>query len=106
MSIYVFVTRRNDPVDAEGPAISFNEWRQVVASDVDLKIEKPSDLQPGDRMDYAAWHTYPGGYTCWFAYADGNIEVKGIDDAILGKLRMMATRLQAHIVSEEGESFS
>jgi len=39
--------------------------------------------------------------------SDGNIEVKGIDSALLGKLRRFAAELtDARIVSEEGEEFS
>jgi hypothetical protein len=41
-----------------------------------------------------------------FGLSDGNIAVKGIDDAILGKLRRFANKLDARIVSEEGEEFS
>jgi hypothetical protein len=105
MSIYVFVTRRDDPLDSTGPEITFDEWRQAVASDADLKIEKPPDIQPANQIDYAVWNAYPGDYPAWFGFVDGNIEVKGIDDALLSKLRIMASKLQARIVSEEGELF-
>ncbi|HUI12529.1 MAG TPA: hypothetical protein VL048_03555 [Xanthobacteraceae bacterium] len=106
MSIYVFVTRRADPLKPDGAEISREEWTELVESDPDLSLEDPADRIPADKTIYAVWKTYPGGYPAWLGLSGGNIEVKGIDDAILGKLRMFANKLGARIVSEEGEEFS
>ena len=105
MSIYVFVTRRADPFDKKSNEITRDEWAKVIAGDPDLSLQEPPDRSPGDKAVYAAWKNHPGGYTAWFGLADGNIEVKGLDDALLGKLQAFATRLNARIVSEEGEEF-
>jgi hypothetical protein len=105
LSIYVNVTRKADPL-GEGPEITRDEWLELVSSDPDLSLERPSDAFAGDKTEYAAWKGYPGGYTAWFGFADGNISVKGIDDAILAKLRQFARRLDANIISDEGEQFS
>ncbi len=106
MSIYVYVTRRADPFDDAGPQIAQDEWLRLIADDVDLSLENPPDRFPNDKTIYAAWKKYPGGYTAWFGLAGGNIQVKGLDEALLGKLRIFASRLDARIVSEEGEKFS
>jgi hypothetical protein len=106
VSIYVFVTRRNDPLDETGPAITEDEWLKLVRDDPDLSKEEPPDRFPRDNTSYAAWKNYPGGYTAWFGLAGGNIEIKGIDEALLGKLRSFAKALNARIVSEEGEEFN
>jgi hypothetical protein len=106
MSIYVYVTRRADPFNDAGPQITQHEWLKLIADDVDLSLEDPPDRFPNDKTIYAAWKKYPGGYTAWFGLAGGNIEVKGLDDALLGKLRTFASLLDARIVSEEGEKFS
>jgi hypothetical protein len=105
VSIYVFVTRRDDPLLEDGNVISRDEWESVVRSDPDLALEDPPDKYPNDKTVYAVWRSYPGGYPAWFGLAGGNIEVKGIDDALLGKLRFFASRLGGRILSEEGESF-
>lgn len=105
MSIYIYVTRRGNPLDDAGPEITRDEWVNIVAGDPDLSLEDPPDRFPGDKAVYAAWTTYPGGYTAWFGLAGGNIEVKGIDDALLAKLRAFAQVLNAQIVSELGEKF-
>jgi len=104
MSIYVYVTRKQDPFDTEGPAITEDEWDSLIDSDPDLTRGEPDDGYPGI---HAVWRSYPRGYPAWFVLSDGNIEVKGIDDALLGKLRRFAAELtDARIVSEEGEEFS
>jgi hypothetical protein len=106
MSIYVYVTRRADPFDDAGPSITRDEWLDVVAKDADLSVEDPPDRFPGYKdAVYVAWNGYPEGYTAWFVWFKGNIEVKNIDDAMLGKLRVFASALKARIVSELDEEF-
>lgn len=106
MSIYVYVTRRPDPLEANGPDIAAQEWIEVIESDPDLSIADPPNRSQGDRRCYAMWTSYPGGYPAWFCLSDGSIEVKGIDEAILAKLQHFASKLNARIVSEMGDEFS
>lgn len=107
MSIYVYVTRKPDPLADDGPGITEDEWRSVVAADPELSLEQPPD-QPGlpKNAVWAAWPSYPGGYPAWFALVAGSVEVKGADAALLTKLRTFACKLNARIVSEEGEEFA
>jgi hypothetical protein len=106
MSIYVYVTRKPDPLEADGQDIAIREWIELIESDPDLSIADPPNRLPGDRRSYAVWTSYPGGYPAWFSLSDGSIEVKGIDEAILAKLRFFAHKLDARIVSEFGEEFA
>lgn len=106
MSIYVYVTRKPDPLDDVGPEISKTEWMELVRTDPELELRDPEDKSPSDRTIYAAWDSYPGGYTAWFGFAGGSIEVKGMDEALLSKLRAFSSKLGARIVSEEGEEFA
>ena len=106
MSIYVFVTRRADPLKSDGAEISREEWTELVENDPDLSLEDPDNRFPADKTIYAVWKTYPGGYPAWFGLSGGNIEVKGMDDVLLAKFRIFARKLGARVVSEEGEEFS
>lgn len=107
LSIYVYVMRRADPLDDPGPQITRDEWLSLVADDPDLSLEDPPDRFPGYKdAVYAAWKNYPGGYPAWFVWFRGNIEVKGLDDDLLGKLRAFAAALNARIVSELDEEFT
>ena len=94
------------PERVTGPDISAEEWDELVANDLDLSNADPQDGLPRNNAIYAIWQGYPGGYPAWFGLCGGSIEVKGIDDAILGKLRIFADKLCARIVSEMGEEFS
>jgi len=49
MSIYVFVTRRADPLKPDGAEISREEWVELVESDPDLSLEDPADRFPASR---------------------------------------------------------
>jgi hypothetical protein len=106
MSICVYVTRKPDPLETSGPDIAAQEWFELIESDPDLSIADPPNRLPGDRRSYAVWTSYPGGYPAWFSLSEGSIEVKGIDEAILAKLRYFAGKLNARIVSEMGEEFA
>jgi hypothetical protein len=105
LSIYVYVTRKPDPLE-EGPDISQSEWEALVRADPDLALRDPPDKFPKDKTIYAVWESYPAGYPAWFGLTGGNIEVKGINAALLTKLRAFAAKLGARIVSEEGEAFT
>lgn len=106
MSIYVYVTRKSDPLVGEGPDISAKEWAELVANDPDLSIADPPDGLRTTETVYAVWNDYPGGHPAWFGLCEGSIEVKGIDETILNKLRNFSNKLGARIVSEMGEEFS
>jgi hypothetical protein len=106
MSIYVYVTRKSDPLGTDGPDISAKEWFELVANDPDLSIADPPDGVPTAKTIYAVWNAYPGGYPAWFGLCEGSIEVKGIDETILSKLRNFSNKLGARIVSEMGEEYS
>ena len=86
MSIYVFVTRRADPLKPDGAEISREEWVELVESDPDLSLEDPADRFPADKTIYAVWKTYPEGLPSVVrASPAATSKVKGIDDAILGQ---------------------
>jgi hypothetical protein len=106
MSICVYVTRKPDPLDPDGPDISLSEWKAVVSADPDLALRDPPDKGPRDKTIYAVWESFPGGYPAWFGLVDGSIEVKGMDAVLLTKLRVFSSKLGARIVSEEGELFT
>ena len=105
MSIYYDLTRKSGPFVKEGREISEAEWRAVGSADPELSVEQP-EPSPGLRASnaiWAVWRSYPGGYPAWFVLLKGEIEVKGIDEALFGKLQHLATALDARIFCETGE---
>ncbi|MHA3772871.1 hypothetical protein ACXR0O_15160 [Verrucomicrobiota bacterium sgz303538] len=105
MSVYFYVTRNTRPfVKEDRRDITEAEWRAVIAADPDLAIEQPeSSVGLPRNAVWAVWRAYPGGYPAWFALIQGDIEVKGIDEPLFGKLQQFATALNARIFCETGE---
>jgi hypothetical protein len=107
MSVYYYITRNSGPFVKEGRSgITEAEWRAAVAADSDLSIEQPDESGPRGAACgvWAVWHTYPGGYPAWFVLLkNGDVEVKGMDQALFGKCKRLATKLCARIFCETGE---
>jgi hypothetical protein len=104
MSVYYYVTRNSGPFVKGGREISEAEWRAVVAADPELAIAAPgdSDGMPRNAV-WAVWNYYPGGYPGWFGLIRGDIELKGLDEDLFGKLQSFASALGARIYCESGE---
>lgn len=111
MSYYLFVTRKPDPTEDDGPEISALEWQAVVAADPALVLADPPGKKPHDQGIYAVWNGHPCGYPIWFELREGSVAVNlhagavggEIDREILAKLRSFARQLKSNIVSELGE---
>jgi hypothetical protein len=99
LSEYYYITRNAEPFVKEGRhEITENEWRAAVATDPDLAIEQPQDLGPRGSSSgiWAVWRSYPGGYPAWFALLKtGDVEVKGMNEALFGKFQRLASVLGA-----------
>ena len=107
VSIYYYITRNSGPFIEEGRnEITEAEWRTVVAADPDLAIEQPEELGPrGSSCGvWAVWRSYPGGYPAWFVLLkNGDVELKGMDEALFAKFTRLAAALGARIFCETGE---
>jgi hypothetical protein len=110
MSEYFYITRNSGPFIKEGRReITEAEWRSAVASVPELAIEQPEQTGPRGAATgtWAVWRSYPGGYPAWFVLQrDGDVEVKGMDEALFAKFKQLATALGARIFCEDGEEFT
>lgn len=110
MSVYYYITRNSGPfVNEDRREITDAEWRAVVAADPELAIEIPKESGPRGAScgTWAVWHSYPGGYPGWFVLLKcGDVEVKGMDEAIFAKFQQLASALGARIFCETGEEFT
>ena len=110
MSVYYYITRNSGPFAKEGRReITDAEWRSAVAAVPELSLEQPDF--PGPRGAscgvWAVWHSYSGGYPAWFVLLRcGDVEVKGMDEALFTKFKQLATALGARIFCETGEEFA
>jgi len=110
MSIYYYISRNSGPFVKEGRSeITESEWRAAIATDPELAIEQPEELGPRGASCgvWAVWHSYPGGCPAWFVLLkNGDVEVKGMNDALFGKFKRLASVLGARIFCETGEEFT
>jgi hypothetical protein len=107
VSRYVSVTRKEDPLDEKGEAISSTEWVKAV-SEVDgmeLYNGPPLPFVPVNAV-VAFWQKYSTDpEAAPFVWYSGNIEVKNPDDALLRKLGEIARTLNARVIAETGETY-
>ena len=107
MSEYYYITRNAGPFVKEGRReITEAEWLAAVAGVPDLAIEQPEESGPRGAASsvWAVWRSYPGGYPAWFVLLRcGDVEVKGMDEALFTKFQQLASALGARMFSETGE---
>ena len=109
MSVYYYISRNSGPFAKEGRReITEVEWRSAVAAVPELAIEQPESLRPRGAASgvWAVWRSYPGGYPAWFVLLrNGNVEVKGMDEALFAKFKQLAAVLGGRIFCETGDEF-
>jgi hypothetical protein len=102
MSLYVFISRRVDPLDDAGPAITAEEWISCVDIEPDFRLPAESEknwLGGQARM----WKDYK--YPVAFDWTNGHVEVKNADAATISRMMEIAKKLSAKVFSETGELF-
>jgi len=116
MGYDVHITRKENWFDDSGPNINSDEWKALVRSDPDMRLDGyASAVVGGDsvlRVDgdgLAVWTAYAGngvsGNMAWFDFRQGNVVVKNPDGAILGKMWQLAQRLGAKVQGDECEVY-
>ena len=101
MGYDLYITRKRNWFDDNGPAISRDEWLAIVESDPELS------LRPNDEFLTANWNgdcKYPDPWFSYCATATA-IETKNPDEPIIAKMLELAARLGARVQGDEGEVY-
>jgi hypothetical protein len=101
MGYKLYVTRRKDHWDEDGPRITEDEWRSLVERDPVLEFKEPRDPLS------ASWHgssLYP---ETWFCYDDryGCIDTKNPDPPTIEKMLRIASELGGKVQGDDGETY-
>ncbi|MDX1928736.1 MAG: hypothetical protein SFV81_19560, partial [Pirellulaceae bacterium] len=93
MGYNLYITRRKNHFDEDGPSISEDEWREFVESDPELSFKTQDDMR------VALWSGQSEYPDPWFAYDSkyGSIDTKNPDEPIIEKMIQMATCLNAKV---------
>jgi len=116
MGYDVHITRMSNWFDESGPKIGGDEWKAIVQSDPDMRLDGYASAVVGggnvlrvDSDGLAVWTAYAGhgvkGNMAWFDFRNGNVVVKNPDGAILGKMWQLAQKLGAKVQGEECEVY-
>jgi len=108
MSIYVYITRRRNPIDDEGPTISEVEWLSVVSNDPTFRNASVEEIGSGrpSKSSYSIWLEHPEGLDAWFIWTNGQIDIRNPDEPLIAKAMALASKIDANVVSEMGELFN
>ncbi|WP_035536505.1 hypothetical protein [Paraburkholderia hospita] len=115
MGYDVHITRKQNWFDDE-PRISLGEWKSVVMSDDEMRLDGHAAATVGggailrvESEGLAVWTAHPqhdvDGNLAWFDYRVGNIVVKNPDAAILAKMWQLARMLQARVQGDDCEVY-
>ena len=101
MGYNLYITRRRNHFDDEGPSILEDEWRELVESDPELSFKTKDDIR---MASWAGQCEYPDP---WFAYDSkyGSIDTKNPDEPIIDKMIQMAARLNAKVQGDDLEVY-
>lgn len=116
MGYDVHITRKENWFDKSGADIGIDEWKALVLSDPDMRLDDDANVVVGgdsvlriDREGSAVWTAYAGTASsrnmAWFGFRRGNVVVKNPDRAILGKMWHLARKLDAKVQGEECEVY-
>ncbi|WP_321890312.1 hypothetical protein [Paraburkholderia bannensis] len=116
MGYNVHITRRENWFDERGPEIDINEWKALLLSDPDMRLDGYASAVVGsgsllriDSEGLAVWTAYAGTVAgrnmAWFDLRQGNVVVKNPDRVILEKMWELAQKLDAKVQGDECELY-
>ena len=111
MAYRIYISRTDKPADAADDPISLNEWKAVVRDIPEMHLYEgvqalPSHIEAPEPSDgLARWAAHPRFESIWFHYDDGIIYVDGYDAYVNMRMRVLANRLDADVIDENGRTF-
>lgn len=102
MGYNFYITRRRNHSDENGPAITADEWKSLVASDPELEFrDKRVPLM-------ATWSGESKWPEPWFDFSEryGSIDTKNPDSPVIAKMLQIAKALNATVQGDNGETYT
>ncbi len=116
MGYGLYITRKDDWSDIEGPRIELIEWAEYLTIDPSLKIdwERSAEVDPrvaskAKEPTHTKWLEWPSRIPdeeeAWLWLEQGNLVAMDPDQAFRRKLFLIADGLGARLMGEEGELY-
>lgn len=117
MGYDLYITRREDWSDTEGPDIALDEWATYVLADKDLETDRERAIAADPRVASGAkepthvrWLIWPGREPdvseAWIWLEHGNLVASDPDAAFRRKLFLIADGLNARLTGQDGEVYN
>ena len=100
MGYDLFITRAEDWSHSESNPITSEEWLAIVDEDPELG---PWAAYPGSH--FALWSGRSEHAEPWLDWARGYIYSKNPDTALIKKMVLIANRLNARVLGQDGEEY-
>jgi hypothetical protein len=108
MSGQVHITKARDWLEARQQRIGLREWIEIVETDDELHLKEPKVNPARDEgvlreaPGMALWRKAAGREVA-FEYHHGQVSVVAGDDDAINKAKMVAARLEARVLTDNGE---
>lgn len=109
MGYSLHITRADDWAHSKSQPILEAEWLAIVNADSSLQIsttdyyDRRTETGEVKRIHPVLWIGHSDNVPFWFD--DGAIEVSSPDDAVIAKMKEIATKLNARVVGDDGEEY-
>ena len=105
MGSNVFITRKTDWTDEDGPVITLDEWKALVLNDPEMRFESGAEEE-----GWCVWTAYSkngrrGNFAWLYPDGGGNITAKNPDREFLLKMCQIAQKLEAKVQGDELELY-
>ena len=111
MAYRIYICRADQPDEASENPISLDEWKNVVHDIPELHFFEGEDALPPHVAAPSAseglvrWAGHPLFDDVWFNHSEGAIYVEGFDAYVNMRMRVLANRLNARVMDEDGRLF-
>lgn len=111
MAYKIYISRADKPADAPNNPITLDEWKSVVRDIPEIHLFEGDDslpphvAAPTPSAGLARWAGHPLFDAVWFNHSEGAIYVEGFDAYVNMRMRVLANRLNARVMDENGRLF-
>lgn len=116
MGYDLYITRKEDWSDTDGPWITMNDWTEYLFIDKSLEIDRaraeavdPRVASRAKEPTHTRWLDWPdrepGVKEAWMWLEQGNIVAPDLDISFRRKLFLIADSLDARLMNEDGVTY-
>ncbi len=111
MAYKIYICRAEKPANAPDDPITLDEWKNVVRDIPEIHLYEgdealPPHVEPPTPSEgLARWAGHPLFDAVWLNHKDGVIYTKGYDAYVNMRMRVLANRLRARVMDEDGRIF-